>query len=72
MDTISFEHEIGEAKGGTRVYASVQDLRDNESCLENGGCGIVRVRIEVDEVIEEQDLYGDRSEDGEARERSEP
>ncbi len=56
MDTIDFEHEIGEAKGGSRIYPSPEDLRANESCVETG-CGIVKVRIEVVEVIEEQELY---------------
>ena len=52
MDRVDFEDELGEALGGTKVYPSVEDLI--EECLPHNVhyCGIVKVKIELIEVVE--------------------
>jgi hypothetical protein len=42
--------ELGEARGGTEVYASVEDCKRSRKCVEN--CGIVKVKIDLVEVVE--------------------
>lgn len=50
MCKIDWDHELGEASGGTRVYASITDLkREHEMWAE---CGIVEVVVMfVDERV---------------------
>lgn len=50
MDYVDFCHELGEAKGGNRVFASVKDLKENQNCVEE--CGIVKVSVEQVEVVQ--------------------
>lgn len=42
--------ELGEALGGTEVYCSINDLKQERKCVEQ--CGIVKVKIEMAEVVE--------------------
>jgi hypothetical protein len=39
----SWEHEIGGASGGERVFPSVEDLKEHSKCWE--GCGIVELKV---------------------------
>ena len=43
MDQIDFLHEVGEAAGGTTVYASVNDILNHCPCALK--CGVVKVKI---------------------------
>ena len=43
MCLTDYEHELGEASGGTPVYASIEDLKATRSCVSE--CGIVAVRV---------------------------
>lgn len=54
MCKIDFDHELGEASGGSKVYASVADLRKEHDCVDT--CGIVRVHIVLEEVMVETKL----------------
>lgn len=45
-----FDWELGEALGGTEIYASIEDLRECRKCVDQ--CGIVKVRIEFEEEVE--------------------
>ena len=49
MCEIDWDHEIGEAKGGTRFYASIKDLKENYDCWEE--CGIVEVKVKLSKTI---------------------
>jgi len=43
MCAVDFSFELGEAKGGTKLYASIKDLKENHSCWEE--CGITKVKV---------------------------
>ena len=59
MDSISYDHELGNASGGTKIYASEEDLRENERCIgTDGHCWPIRVF-----VISEDELKRFLSED---------
>ena len=49
MDKVDFDHEVGCALGGNKVYPSLKDLLENEKCVHE--CGIVKVKIVLEEVI---------------------
>lgn len=49
MDKTDFEHEVGAALGGNRIFPSIADLVANKKCVTS--CGIVRVKVELDEVL---------------------
>ena len=52
MCKVDFDHELGDAAGGIRVYPSVEDLqRCKKCCQEDGGCGIVEVEVTVTKVV---------------------
>jgi len=49
MCKIDWDYELGEASGGTRVYASITDLKRRHASWEQ--CGIVEVMVTfVDEL----------------------
>lgn len=50
MCATDFNWEVGEALGGTTVYASVEDLKHNRKCVEQ--CGIVKVEVKLVEVVD--------------------
>lgn len=54
MDKVDFDYELGEALGGNRVYPSIEDLKKHHSCVKS--CGIVKVKISLEEVIQESDF----------------
>ena len=54
MCMIDFEDELYRAAGGNKVYASIEDLKENHDCWES--CGIVEVRVEYVRTVVEQDL----------------
>jgi hypothetical protein len=49
MCEIDWTWELGEAKGGTTIYPSIKDLKEEHPVWAN--CGIVKVRIEFEETI---------------------
>jgi len=54
MCMIDFEHELGRARGGSVVYPSVENLKENHAPWEE--CGIVEVKISfVRTVVEPAD-----------------
>lgn len=57
MCMIDWQHELGEAAGGTLVYASLNDLKKHHTCWEE--CGVVKVKVvlEEDNVVP-QNLFG--------------
>lgn len=54
MDKVDFDHEIGAALGGNRVYPSIKDLEKNQPCTKQ--CGIVEVEVRLKRVIRESDF----------------
>ena len=50
MDRVDWDYELGEACGGSRVYPSVNDLRENETCVDQWG--IVEVEVSLVRVVE--------------------
>jgi hypothetical protein len=54
MDMVDWEHELGEAKGGNRVYPSVKDLKECRPCVAE--CGIVKVEVRFLKVVKKQDF----------------
>ena len=52
MDLTDFECELGAAKGGNRVFSSIEDCKKNKkNCIEE--CGIVEVKVEAIRIIQE-------------------
>lgn len=51
---VDWQHELGHAAGGNRVYASVKDLKEHAKCWEQ--CGIVELEITLSKWIAEQDF----------------
>lgn len=50
MDKVDFDYEIGNAKGGNKVFPSIKDLKENKPCTKE--CGIVEVEIRLRRVVE--------------------
>jgi len=55
MCSIDFDHELGEAPGGTEVYPSLDDLKKNHKHWKS--CGVVKVEITKLEVVVKQKLW---------------
>ena len=56
MCKTDFDWELGEALGGTDLYSSIEDLRENRECVDT--CGIVKVEINLVKIIQESN-YGE-------------
>jgi len=54
MCMIDWDHEIGHAPDGNKVYPSVEALKSDHKSW--AGCGIVEVTVTFNKVIHEQDL----------------
>lgn len=54
MDGVDFQHELGEAAGGTRLYRSIEDLKKHSDCWVE--CGIVKVKVILVEWVEDQNF----------------
>lgn len=54
MCAIDWQHELGEAMGGNKIYPSIKDLKRNHTMWDE--CGIVKVKVELVEWVEKQDL----------------
>jgi len=52
MCSIDWNYEIGKALGGSTIYPSVEDLKENHPSSGKGECGIIKVKIEFEEEIE--------------------
>ncbi len=52
MCKTEFDWEVGEALGASRVYSTVEELKEKRKCTQN--CGIVKVSISVVEVIQSE------------------
>ena len=50
---IDYQHEIGEAPDGVRIYPSVEAFRKHAKCRD---CGIVEMEISFNKWVEAQDL----------------
>ncbi|AAW59789.1 hypothetical protein GOX2725 (plasmid) [Gluconobacter oxydans 621H] len=50
MCKTDYDHELGEATGGVRVYASLADLKAAQPCVET--CGIVQVGIRFLKLVQ--------------------
>lgn len=56
MCQTDWDWELGEAMGGTRVYASVKDLKRDRKCVEQ--CGIVEVRVTLEKIVDPGKPFG--------------
>jgi hypothetical protein len=59
MCKVDFDWELGEALGGTAIYPSVEDLKAERKCVSS--CGIVKVKIELEEVVDAGERWKDDS-----------
>jgi hypothetical protein len=55
VDGVDFQHELGYALGGTKVYSNLDDIKNNMLCW--NGCGIVECEITFKRWAEPQDLF---------------
>lgn len=57
MCSTDFDHELGNAAGGTKLYASLEDLQENNPCTtcpkSDSPCGIYEVEVRLVKVIQE-------------------
>ena len=61
MCAIDFDHELGEAWGGSKIYSSLDDLKEHHHCWE--GCGIVKVKIYHNKTVVPQNLMHGQKDD---------
>lgn len=61
MDGIDWEHHLEADAKGTRLFASVQSLKREKTCIEIGGCGVVEVEVRLIRWVEPQDLKWDHT-----------
>lgn len=54
LDGVDFQHEVGHAPGGNKVYESVEDLKEHNRCWKS--CGIVECEIKFKKWAVEQKL----------------
>ena len=54
MDATDFFHELGEARGGNRVYGSLEEVLLHQPCAVE--CGVVRVQVTQGEVVRESNF----------------
>ena len=54
MDKVDFDHEVGRAMRGNKVFPSQEDLEKNKPCTKY--CGIVEVELRLKRVIRESDF----------------
>jgi hypothetical protein len=54
MDGVDFFEELGHAVDGNRVYPSINCLEHSQPCVAK--CGIVRVKVSLDDIIRVQDF----------------
>lgn len=57
MCKTDYDDEMGYASDGVRVFPSLRALKEARKCLDQ--CGIVKVRIQLLEVIQESDFSVD-------------
>lgn len=50
MCAIDFDHELGQALGGSTIWPDVDDLKENHPCADE--CGIVEVKIVRTKVVQ--------------------
>lgn len=56
MCKTDYDHELGAASDGVRVYPSIKALNEHETCTQDGnGCGVVAVSVELVKVEKESD-----------------
>ncbi len=74
MDKVDWDHELGRAIDGNKVYPSIEALKKHETCTDT--CGIVEVEVRLKRIIAESDfsikphkMYGVTSIDRETGER---
>lgn len=54
--------ELGEAMGGTEIYCSEADCRQERKCVDS--CGIVKVKVELVEVVHPGKPWEKEKDDG--------
>lgn len=61
MCAVDFEWELDEdasQPNGVQVYTSLEELRENRKCVNT--CGIVKVKIILEETIQESNYRGEK------------
>lgn len=56
MCKTDFEHELQESCAGAMIYNDLDDLIESRPCVHE--CGIVKVEVNLLEVIQESDYSG--------------
>lgn len=60
MCSTDFDHELGNAAGGTKLFASIEDLKENSPCVSCAKheypCGIYEVEVRLVQVIQESSI----------------
>jgi hypothetical protein len=57
VDGVDYQHELGEVIDGTKVYGTIEDLKERNKCWKS--CGIVKLEITFKKWVEKQDLFSD-------------
>lgn len=55
MCKTDFDHELGSASDGVKVYPSERALRQERRCVDE--CGIVKVRVTLAEVVQPSNFF---------------
>lgn len=51
MCLTDYEHELGRADGGNKVYPSIENLREHKFCADE--CGIVEVEVKTRRIVQQ-------------------
>lgn len=56
MDGIEWQHHLEADPDGTKLYPSIRNLKQANSCIDAGGCGVVEVEVRLIRWVEPQNL----------------
>lgn len=56
MDGIDWQVHVGHDTAGAKVFPSAESCKRENPCIEEGGCGVVKVEVRLIEWVENQDL----------------
>jgi hypothetical protein len=56
MCGVAWQHELGHALGGNKLYPSVEDLKESSKCTDQ--CGVVEVNVELVKWVQPQKFPG--------------
>lgn len=54
IDLVDWQHELGHASDGNKVFPSIEDLKKHRSCWKQ--CGIAEIEVTFRAIVEPQNF----------------